>query len=182
MVTIRLETVEDVDAVHRVHAEAFAAEPVVVELLAPLRARSAPLPAVGFVAEDEGDVVGHVLLSHAWLDAPRRLVDVLVLSPLGVLPSAQGRGIGSALVREAVAELDRLGVPALFLEGDPAYYSRLGFRAGGPLGFREPSLRIPPAAFQVVLGSAYEPWMTGTLVYPDVFWAYDAVGLRDPGA
>jgi putative acetyltransferase len=27
--------------------------------------------------------------------------------------------------------------------------------------------------------SAYEPWMTGTVVYPDVFWRHDAVGLRD---
>ena len=25
----------------------------------------------------------------------------------------------------------------------------------------------------------YEPWMTGTLVYPDAFWRTDAVGLRD---
>jgi len=182
MATIRPETDDDAPAVHRVHAEAFADEPVVADLIAPLRARNAPLPATGLVAELDGEVVGHVLLSHAWLDAPRRLVDVLVLSPLGVLPAAQGRGIGSALVRAAVAELDALGVPALFLEGDPAYYSRLGFRAAGPLGFRAPSLRIPPAAFQVVLGSAYEPWMTGTLVYPDVFWAYDAVGLRDADA
>jgi putative acetyltransferase len=182
MVTIRPETYADAAAVRRVHTEAFADEPVVADLLAPLRARAAPLPATGLVAQDGDDIVGHVLLSHAWLDAPRRLVDVLVLSPLGVLPAAQGRGAGSALVRAAVAELDRIGAPALFLEGDPAYYSRLGFRAAGPLGFRAPSLRIPDAAFQVVLGTAYEPWMTGTLVYPDVFWAYDAVGLRDPDA
>jgi putative acetyltransferase len=26
--------------------------------------------------------------------------------------------------------------------------------------------------------SAYEPWMTGTFVYPDTFWKYDCVGLR----
>jgi putative acetyltransferase len=30
-----------------------------------------------------------------------------------------------------------------------------------------------------VLRSTYEPWMTGTLVYPEVFWALDCVGLRD---
>ena len=26
---------------------------------------------------------------------------------------------------------------------------------------------------------AYEPWMTGTLVYAEAFWRHDAVGLRD---
>jgi putative acetyltransferase len=27
----------------------------------------------------------------------------------------------------------------------------------------------------------HEPWMTGTLVYSEIFWRLDAVGLRDPG-
>ena len=27
--------------------------------------------------------------------------------------------------------------------------------------------------------SAYEPWMTGTLVYSEIFWELDVVGLRD---
>jgi putative acetyltransferase len=27
---------------------------------------------------------------------------------------------------------------------------------------------------------AYEPWMTGTLVYADPFWRLDCVGLRHP--
>jgi putative acetyltransferase len=46
------------------------------------------------------------------------------------------------------------------------------------VGFRRPSLRIPEVAFQAVLLPAHEPWMTGTFVYPDVFWRHDAVGLR----
>ncbi|MFD5770980.1 hypothetical protein ACFWIN_34810, partial [Streptomyces sp. NPDC127049] len=49
-------------------------------------------------------------------------------------------------------------------------------------GFRSPSLRIPEAAFQVARLSAHEPWMTGTFVYSEPFWAFDRVGLRDPGA
>jgi putative acetyltransferase len=28
----------------------------------------------------------------------------------------------------------------------------------------------------------FEPWMTGTLVYPEAFWRHDSVGLRDPDA
>ena len=35
-------------------------------------------------------------------------------------------------------------------------------------------------AFQARLLPAHEDWMTGTVVYPRVFWDHDAVGLRDP--
>jgi putative acetyltransferase len=66
----------------------------------------------------------------------------------------------------------------VFLEGEPSYYSRLGFETAAAQGFRKPSLRIPDAAFHVVKLEAYEPWMTGTLVYSEPFWECDAVGLR----
>jgi putative acetyltransferase len=87
--------------------------------------------------------------------------------------------VGRALVEAGLEEMRARGVPVVFLEGDPAYYSRLGFVAGGPLGFRKPSLRIPDAAFQAMCLPTHEAWMTGTLVYPEVFWRLDAVGLRD---
>jgi putative acetyltransferase len=133
---------------------------------------------LSLVAELDGMVVGHLMCTPALLDAPRELVTVEVLSPLGVLPGWQRQGVGSALVRRAIELLAERSVPALFLEGDPAYYGRLGFLAGGPLGYRRPSLRIPPAAFQVIPLPAHQPWMTGTLVYPPVFWEHDLVGLR----
>jgi len=105
-----------------------------------------------------------------------------VLSPLGVLPGHQRRGIGSALARRGLEILAGRPVPLVFLEGDPRYYSRFGFAPGGDLGFRKPSLRIPDAAFQVVRLPPYQPWMTGTLVYAEPFWRHDCVGLRDPDA
>ena len=70
-------------------------------------------------------------------------------------------------------------MPAVFLEGDPGYYRRVGFLPGAGHGFRKPSLRIPDAAFQVRLLRAHAPWMTGTLVYRQTFWDHDSVGLRD---
>jgi putative acetyltransferase len=131
---------------------------------------------------DEDDVVGHVMLTPATLDADRRPVPVEVLSPLAVRPDRQGRGVGSALVSGALADASRRGVPLVFLEGDPGFYRRLGFVPGGDLGFRKPSLRIPDDAFQVVRLPAHEAWMTGTLVYAQTFWRHDAVGLRAPEA
>jgi putative acetyltransferase len=73
-------------------------------------------------------------------------------------------------------------LPVVFLEGDPGYYSRLGFAGGAGQGFRKPSLRIPDVAFQVLRLPAHEAWMTGTLVHSETFWRHDAVGLRHAGA
>ena len=137
---------------------------------------------VELVATDGADVVGHVLFTPSLLDAPRRLVEVAVLSPIAVRPGWQRQGIGGALIRRGLDAIAERSSPIVFLEGDPGYYARFGFRAGAELGFRKPSLRIPDAAFQALPMPAYEPWMTGTLVYSHVFWEHDAVGLREPAA
>ena len=133
------------------------------------------------MAERGGQIIGHVLFTRSLLDAPQRLVDVLVLSPVSVIPAEQGRGIGSALIEHGLETVRARQEPLVFLEGSPMYYAQFGFKAAGPLGFRRPSLRIPEPAFQVVSLPGYEPWMTGTLVYSRVFWDLDCVGLRDDG-
>jgi len=165
-------------AVIAVHRVAFGPRgDVVADLVVDLLTTS-PHGALSLVAERRGSLIGHVLLTPALLEAPERRVDVRVLSPLAVAPDARRRGVGSALVRSALERLDDDGVPAVFLEGDPAYYARFGFLAAGPLGFRKPSPRIPDEAFQVARLGSYAPWMTGTLVYSESFWRHDAVGPR----
>ena len=118
------------------------------------------------------------MLTRSLLDAPRRLVDVQVLSPVAVLPEYQGQDIGSALIRDDLVIMAERSVPVVFLEGLPAYYSRFGFAPGAEQGSRKPSLRIPDVAFQAIRLPAFEAWMSGTLVYSDTFWRHDAVGLR----
>jgi len=176
---IRPEQVVDRAAVRRVVEAAFGTRGVVVaELVDALHAaRRAEL---SLVAEVAGAVVGHVQLSHSWVDARERLVDVLVLSPLSVDPAHQGRGVGTALVAAAVAAAQDAGAPAVFLEGSPDYYGARGFSRAADHGFVRPSARIPEAAFQVALLRGHEDWMVGPLVYCDPFWAHDCVGLRDP--
>lgn len=175
---IRQQRDEDDPAVAQLLTRSFD-RPMVADLARALRAGPAGSPGLALVAETVGRLVGQVQLSRSWLDAEQRLVQVLVLSPLGVLPEWQHRGIGSRLVTEVLSQARELGPPLVFLEGSPTYYHRFGFRPAGPLGFTAPSTRIPPAAFQVVLLPGYEPWMTGTLVYSESFWAYDCVGLRN---
>jgi putative acetyltransferase len=177
-VEIRAERGPDREPIRRVQKAAFDDDGHVAGLVDALRAASAPLPSLSYVAVADGRVAGHVMLSASRLDAPPRLVDVYVLSPLGVLPEFQGRGIGTLLVERALAAAEGR-VPLVFLEGNPAYYGTRGFDRADELGFRSPSLRIPPPAFQVARLPGYETWMTGTLVYSETFWALDCVGLRD---
>lgn len=174
-VVVRAATDDDAAAVLAVVGAAFADEPEVVPLQRALAARS---DNHGWVAELDGTVVGHVGLTRCWIDAEPRLVEALVLSPLSVAPHAQRRGVGTALVARAVAGAEALGAPVVLLEGDPAYYSRLGWRPAAELGVTPPSERVPAPALQCVRLPAYEDWMRGALVYPDTFWTYDCVGLR----
>ena len=177
---VRDEVPSDIAAVHALHRAAFTHEADQIDALVDdLRRSLTSEPGLSLVAVDEdNEVLGHAMFTRSLLDAPARLVDVQVLSPVGVRPDMQGRGVGSALIRHGINTLAARGVPAVFLEGSPHYYSRFGFEPGTDHGFRRPSLRIPKPAFQVLLLPAYEPWMTGTLVYLQDFWHHDLVGLR----
>jgi putative acetyltransferase len=179
---IRAEQPADRRAVADLHRLAFEGDERIPALVEALRVAPVPLAPVSLVATDGGQVVGHVLLSAARLDAPRRIVDVFTLSPLGVLPGHQRNGIGTGLIRAALAAAETRAVPLVFVEGSPRYSGARGFERAGGAGFRSPSLRIPDAAFQVARLPGWEAWMAGTLVYSETFWALDCVGLRDPDA
>lgn len=176
---IRPERPSDRAGVREVVAAAFGG-PHVPDLLDGLRSSVAWLD-LSFVAQLDDALVGHVSYTRAWVDAPDRVVDVLVLSPLSVRPEHQRSGVGTALVGQSLAVLAESAEPLVFLEGSPAYYQRLGFVAGSSLGFIPPSVRIPESAFQVRPLPAYDAMagaVSGALVYPDVFWRHDSVGLR----
>jgi putative acetyltransferase len=177
--TVHAMRSDEFTAVRKLSIAAFGGDSRIGPLLDNLRSSWSWEEALSFVAVRDGSVVGHVLYSHAFLDAPARLFDVLVLSPIAVRPDVQNEGIGSLLITESLAALRTRREPLVFLEGHPRYYRRFGFRPGVSLGFTAPSVRIPPAAFLVYPLPSYEPSMTGALVYPDAFWRTDTVGLRE---
>ncbi len=179
---VRPEQPADRGAVRRVVAAAFGADDPdhgsdVAQIWESLgRHRRA-----GLVAEERGVVVGHVGLSQGWVDARRDLVEVWVLSPLSVVPERQREGFGTALVAAAVETARASGTPALFLEGSPVYYGARGFERADRHAFLPAALgRTPAVAFQVAVFATHEPWMTGQLIYPSVWWEHGAAGLRDP--
>lgn len=127
---IRDETPLDRAAVHAVVAAAFG-QPDEADLV--VRLQEAGDAVVSLVAEDAGQVVGHVLLSR--MEAPFR---ALALAPVAVAPARQNQGVGAALVRAALARAEADGWRGVFVLGDPAYYRRFGFDLGLAAGFESP--------------------------------------------
>jgi putative acetyltransferase len=177
-ITIRVMRPDEFETMRSVSAAAFGDDEQIAKLLDALRASWTWDDQLSFVADRGGEIVGQVLYTHALLDAPDRLINVLVLSPIGVRPDLQHQRIGSALITRSLAILAQRTEPIVFLEGHPSYYPQFGFRRAVDHGFTAPSVRIPADAFMMFPLPKYEPTMTGALVYPDAFWRADAVGLR----
>ncbi|WP_243311373.1 GNAT family N-acetyltransferase [Fundidesulfovibrio agrisoli] len=88
---------------------------------------------LSLLAELDGQAVGHIALSPAAVGQDEE--GWLLLGPVGVLPEMQGRGVGSALVREALARMRGAGASGVVLVGDPGYYARFGFLSLPGLGY-----------------------------------------------
>lgn len=175
--TVREATSEDLDTVRKVVSAAYGGERT-AGLFDRLRESSAWLD-VAFVVEDKDHIVAAACYTKAWLDAPTKLFEVLVLFPVAVHPDRQRAGVGTLLVEESLQRLGDRDEPLVFLEGDPGFFSRVGFIAADELQFEPPSTRVPGPAFQVATLPGYEQaTMTGRVVYPDVWWQHDAVGVR----
>jgi predicted N-acetyltransferase YhbS len=91
-----------------------------------LRAGRQAARGLSLVAVDDGRIVGTLRLWTISAGADR---PALLLGPLAVHPDYRSRGIGSALMRYALASATRLGHRAMLLVGDAAYYGRFGFSA-----------------------------------------------------
>lgn len=97
-----------------------------------LRRGLVPAEGLAFVARNaDGVIVGTVRLWNisAGIAADGQPVPALLLGPLAVECERAGAGIGSALMRHAIAEACRLGHGAILLVGDAPYYARFGFSA-----------------------------------------------------
>jgi len=130
MIDIRDECPRDWKAVYQVISAAFG-QPAEAELVEELR--KAGDSVISLVAEEDSQVVAHVLLSK--MDAP---FPALALAPVSVIPTRQRIGIGSALIQSAVNRARSEGWTAIFVLGDPSYYERFGFDRQAAAGFTSP--------------------------------------------
>jgi putative acetyltransferase len=126
------------------------------------------LPHLCLVAEADREIVGHVALSRGRCEH-RAAVG---LGPIAVIPDAQRRGIGAALMEGALRGAREAGEELVVLLGDPAYYRRFGFVRASTLGIA-PQIEFPDDAFmarELVPGAAAGG---GRFVYSDAFGLSD---------
>ncbi|MGI9610831.1 MAG: GNAT family N-acetyltransferase [Acidimicrobiia bacterium] len=167
--TIRRERPEDMAAIHAVVAAAFEPEPV-AEMVEAIRKSKHYTPEMALVAEVEGAIVGHVMISGATLHSGDTEHPIVMLSPLAVSEPQRRQGIGAALVRAVCSIADERGEPLIIVEGDPAYYGRFGFEHSLLHGI-EIDLPdwAPPEAAQVMRLANYDSLLTGKVIYPPAF-------------
>jgi predicted N-acetyltransferase YhbS len=100
-----------------------------------LRKASCFVGELDFVACEGDRIVGNIMYSRARVIGPNgEAEEVLCLGPVSVLPEYQRQGIGGRLIRESLAHASQLGFKGVFLMGNPAYYSRFGFRKTDEFG------------------------------------------------
>lgn len=95
-----------------------------------LRRKRVPAYGLALIARDaHGVMIGSVRLWHisAGKKAGGEAVPALLLGPLAVETIYAGRGVGAALMRQAIHNAQALGHKAILLVGDPEYYGRFGF-------------------------------------------------------
>jgi putative acetyltransferase len=129
--------------------------------------RCAALVAVALVAEEEGQIVGLIVMSWLPAQVDGRPVRALALAPMAVLPDRQCRGIGSRLLAAALERARARDAQAIFVLGHPAYYYRFGFSADLAAQIAAPFGGPSFMALELVPGSL--AGVAGAVTYPPAF-------------
>ena len=129
MMKLRKARLEDAEGIREVYENAFPEEEkeLVSNLAVDLLSEESGRPVLSMVAEEEGGIIGHVALSPVF----ERCSNVFlghILAPLAVRSEWQKKGVGSSLIREGTARLEK-EAEVLLVYGDPEYYGRFGFEA-----------------------------------------------------
>jgi predicted N-acetyltransferase YhbS len=128
-----------------------------------LRDSDGYIPELALVAEENEEIIGHIMLTKTYVLTGTQRFEALLLAPLSVASTHQGCGVGSALVWESLRLAKQMGFHAVFVVGDPAYYSRFGFRSSKLFGIKhvpeipDPyvmALELTPDALVGVSGTA----------------------------
>ncbi len=137
---IRQEKSSDFQGIHNLVKVAFQTAKVAngneQEYVNKLRANSNYIPELALVAEEDGKLVGHIMVTKTWITTVGSKVESLLLAPLSVALAYRKRGIGSELVKASFELAKTLGYTAVFVVGDPAFYGRFGFKSSVLFGIK----------------------------------------------
>lgn len=146
-ISIRKEKNIDVEKIYEITEAAFLnaphtdhAEQFIVNAL-----RNSGALAISLVAEDAGKVIGHVAVSRVSISDGSE--GWFGLGPISVHPAAQRSGVGSKLMKKALAALKNINANGCVLLGDPSFYKRFGFEPIESLVLPG----VPPEYFQALV-------------------------------
>jgi len=109
----------------------------------------------GFVAVDDGQIVGSVFFSRLTF---QNGIEAFILAPVAVHSDHQGKGIGQALINDGLCELKDRGVSVALTYGDPNFYHKVGFHPISHETIRAPFELSQPEGWlgQSLLGDSIE--------------------------
>lgn len=169
MTTIRPETSADYEAVYTINKQAFDGRDAEPQLVEAVRRAEDFIPELSLVADEDGQIVGHILFSPIYIQTENERIPAISLAPMAVLPEYQGRGVGSALVRHGLEECKRLGHRVVIVLGHPRYYPRFGFSAKMAKGLECPYGDCGDAWMALELAPGALEGVSGKVVYPPYF-------------
>ena len=169
MLTIRQETQADYDVVYSLIVNAFKRakhrDGTEQDLVVRLRQSPAFISNLSLVAEDEGQIVGYVLLTKIKIGDSTELA----LAPLAVSPEKQGQGIGGRLIQTAHRIAKQLGYHYSVLLGEPEYYQRFGYVPAHQFGIVAP-FDVPDGYYMAYALQDNPKAVQGVVQYDGVFF------------
>jgi len=160
---VRFERPGDIEKIKGVNLQAFetGTEADLVDTL-----RNTDLELISLVAEENGEVIGHILFSPVTLAGDLRIMG---LGPMAVIPNWQSKGVGTKLVNAGLQACEKAGYEAVVVLGHADYYPRFGFAPSVNFGIKS-EYDVPPEVFMVKeLRKGAFKGASGTIKYHQVF-------------
>jgi putative acetyltransferase len=102
-----------------------------------LRLTERYIPDLALTLKDGEKIVGHIMFTKTYIDQKGEMLEALLLSPVCMAPAYQNKGLGSKLIQAGLLKAMLMGYKAVFLVGEPGYYSRFGFTSINKFGIKD---------------------------------------------
>lgn len=138
---IRLETPQDYAEAENLARESFwnVYRPGCLEhyVLHCLRDDPDFVPALDFVMEKDGKIIGQNMFMRAWIAADDgRYIPIMTMGPICIAPAYKRRGYGKMLLDYSLEKAGECGAGALCFEGNIDFYGKSGFTYASEFGIR----------------------------------------------
>lgn len=107
----------------------------IIALVEEIRDSEYYIPELSFVAELDGEIVGHFLFSRfplsetpAGVHVGANETDIVMLAPVSVHADYLRQGIGSVMIRLGIEKVKEMGFKGIIVEGNYRFYNTVGFR------------------------------------------------------